>query len=189
MPMAETPKDMSRLSLDELATLASEHPSPPLDQWNPPLTGDSLVRIAADGRWFHDGTLIMRENLVRLFASILRREADGSFVLVTPVERQTVEVEDLPFQAVEVKSEGIGQARTLAFRLNVGTIVMAGPDHAMRFEGTADDPKPALLVRPGIEARIARAPFYDLVEWACDEAPHAPGLWSGGAYFTMAAIA
>ena len=187
--MAETPKDMSRLSLEELAKLASDHPSPPLHQWNPPLNGDSLVRITPDGRWFHDGTLIMRENLVRLFASILRREQDGTYVLVTPVERQTVEVEDLPLQAVEVKSDGKGKDRTLAFRLNVGTIVMAGPGHPIRFDGTADDPSPAVRVRPGIEARIARAPFYELVGWACDEAPDAPGLWSGGDFYSMAAIA
>jgi uncharacterized protein len=189
MPMAETPKDLSRLSLEQLASLAAEHPSPPLDKWNPPLTGDSRIRIAADGRWFHDGTLIGRENLVRLFSTILRREADGSYVLVTPVEKQTVEVEDLPFQAVEVKSEGARESRRLAFRLNVGSIIIAGPDHPVHFDGSADAPRPALSVRPGLEARISRAPFYELVEWACEESPEAPGLWSGSTYFSMVAIA
>jgi uncharacterized protein len=188
MPMAETPNDMSRLTLDQLASLAADHPSPPLDKWNPPLTGNSRIRIATDGRWYHDGTVITRENLVRLFSSILRREANGTYVLVTPVEKQTVEVEDLPFQAVEVKSEGASEGRNLAFRLNVGTIIMAGPDHPIHFDGDANDPRPALRVRPGIEARISRAPFYDLVEWACEEAPQAPGLWSGGTFFSMAAI-
>ncbi len=189
MPMAETPKDLSRLSLEQLASLAADHLSPPLDKWNPPLTGDSRIRIAADGRWFHDGTVIGRENLVRLFSTILRREGDGSYVLVTPVEKQSVDVEDLPFQAVEVKSQGTSENRTLAFRLNVGNIIIAGPDHPIRFDGSADAPRPALLVRPGIEARISRAPFYELVELACEEAPDAPGLWSSGTFFSMAAIA
>lgn len=188
MPMPELPNDLSRLSLEEIAALVAGHIAPPIETWNPPLTGHSRVRIAADGRWFHDDTLIARENLVRLFATILRREADGSYVLVTPTEKQTVDVEDAPLMAVEVKSQGEGQDRTLAFRLNVDGLVVAGPDHILRFDGTAEAPAPYVTARRGIEARIARAPFYELVELALAEASEPLGLWSGGTFFSMAAI-
>ncbi len=181
--------DLSRLSLEDIEALVSGQSGPPIGTWNPPLTGHSKVRIAADGQWFHDGTQITRENLIRVFATILRREADGSYVLVTPVEKQTVDVEDAPLLAVEVKSEGSGQARALAFRLNVDGLVVAGPSHALRFSGNADAPAPYVSVRPGIDARIVRAPFYEMVEWALEEASDPLGLWSGGSFFSMAAIA
>ena len=188
MPMPDLLNDLSRLSLAEIEALVSGQSAPPIDSWNPPHTGDSRVRIAADGRWFHDGTLITRENLIRLFATILRHEPDGSYVLVTPIEKQTVTVEDAPLMAVEVKSEGAGQARTLAFRLNVDGLVVAGPDHRLRFDGSAEAPAPYLMVRNGIEARIARAPFYEIVEWALEEGGEPLGIWSSGQFFSMAAI-
>ncbi len=189
MPMPDLPKDLSRLSLEEIAALVDGQSAPPVGTWNPPLTGHSRVRISADGRWFHDDTLITRENLVRLFASILRREPDDSYVLVTPIEKQTVDVDDAPLIAVEVKSEGYGQTRNLAFRLNVDGLVMADANYRLRFAGTTDAPASYLMVRPGIEARIARASFYELVDWALEEASDPPGLWSGGTFFSMAAIA
>ncbi len=189
MPMPILSRDLSRLSLDEIAALAASMRHPPVDLWNPPLSGHSQIRIARNGSWFHDGTEIRRETMVRLFATILRREADGSYVLVTPAEKQSVEVDDMPFQAVEVKSEGNGQNRTLAFRLNIGDLIVAGEEHPLSFEGTSDIAEPSLHIRGGLEARITRPVFYELAEMALTEENDPLGIWSNGTFFSMAAIA
>lgn len=183
--MPATPDDLSGLSLAEIARLAAERKLPPVEQWNPSHCGDSGMRIAADGTWFHEGSPIGREAMVRLFSTILRREPDGRFVLVTPAEKLDIEVEDAPFVAVEVKGEGEGRDRRLAFRLNVGELVVAGPDHPIRCETRADGPHPYLGVRPGLEARIVRSVYYELAEIALTEAVTAPGVWSGGAFFPL----
>lgn len=137
-------------------------PSRPVEAWNPPLCGHSGMRIEASGRWLHDGRPIARSELVRLFASILRREPDGSFVLVTPGEKLTIDVEDAPFVAVEMAAEGRGDGQRLAFRLNTGEVVIAGPDHPLRLR----DGRPYLAVRGGLEARIDRAVWVELAELA-----------------------
>jgi uncharacterized protein len=186
MPMPDLIKDMSRLSLAEIGQYASDANLPPVDMWDPPFTGPSHVRIAQDGRWFHKGDLIIRENLVRLFASILRREADGGFMLVTPIEKQSVDVEDAPFIAIEVRSEGEGTARKLAFRTTIGDMVIADAEHHLRFESLADGPAPYILIRAGLEARIVRPVFYELAELALAEDAKPLGLWSHGSFFSMA---
>ncbi len=188
MPMPDLIKDMSRLSLDEIGQLAAEAHLPPVNAWDPPLTGPSHVRIARDGRWFHRGDLIIRENLIRLFATILRREADGGYMLVTPQEKQSVEVEDAPFIAVEVRTEGEGHGRSLAFRTTLGEMVVAGPAHPIRFDAVEGEPAPYIAVRDGLEARIVRPVFYELAELALVEDASPLGLWSGGAFFSMAAL-
>jgi hypothetical protein len=123
--------------------------------------------------------------MVRLFSTILRREPDGRFVLVTPVERLDIRVDDAPFVAVEVRSEGAGKDRRLGFRLNTGDLVVAGPDHPLRFEERKDGPHPYLKVRGGLEALIARPVFYELADIALAEGASPPGLWSNGQYFAM----
>lgn len=186
MPMAETPPDLTGLSLAEIARLAEEAKLPPVEAWNPTHCGDSEMRIARDGTWFHQGSPIGRPAMVKLFSTILRREADGSYVLVTPVEKLEIAVEDAPFVAVEVKSEGEGQGRRLAFRLNTGDLIVAGPDHPLRFEEKADGPHPYLLVRKGLEALVARPVYYELAEMALTEGAEPPAIWSGGALFPLA---
>ena len=186
MPMPDLPADLSTLSLAEIAQAVADKRLPPVDQWNPAHCGDSDMRIAADGTWFHQGSPIGRKAMVRLFSGILRREADGSYVLVTPAEKLDILVEDAPFIAVEVKSEGQGNVRTLAFRLNTDDLVVAGPDHAIRFEEKADGPHPYLMVRGGMEALIARSVYYELANLAIDEGADPPGLWSDGAFFALA---
>jgi uncharacterized protein len=188
MPMPDLIKDMSRLSLDEIAQIAANAHLPPVMKWDPPLTGSSHIRITRDGRWFHQGNLIGRENLVRLFAAILRREDDGTYMLVTPHEKQSVEVEDVPFIALEVKAEGQGPARQLAFRTSIGDMVVAGTEHPLRFDAIEGEPAPYILVRKGLEARIARPVFYELAEMAIEEDATPPGLWSDGSFFSMAAL-
>ena len=184
MPMPPPPDDLAGLSLAEIARLAEERKLPPVEQWNPSHCGDSEMRIARDGTWFHQGSPIGRQAMVRLFSTILRREPDGRFVLVTPVEKLDIEVEDAPFVAVELKAEGEGETMSLAFRLNNGEIVIAGPDHRLRFEAGAEGPHPYLEVRRGLEALIARPVYYELAELALAGADP-PGLWSGGAFFAM----
>lgn len=185
MPAPEPPPDLAGLSLAEIVALAEARKLPPVDAWNPSHCGDSGMRIARDGTWFHEGSPIGRPAMVRLFSTILRREADGRFVLVTPVEKLDIEVEDAPFMAVEVKSEGEGLDRSLAFRLNTGDMVVAGPDHPLRFAEQADGPHPYLHVRAGLDALVARPVYYELAEIALAEGADPAGVWSGGAFFAL----
>jgi uncharacterized protein len=184
--MAAPPPDLTGLSLAEIAKLAAEAKLPPVEAWNPTHCGDSEMRVARDGTWFHQGSPIGRPAMVKLFSTILRREPDGGYVLVTPAEKLDIVVEDAPFVAVEVKSEGQGRDRSLAFRLNTGDLIMAGPDHPLRFETREDGPHPYLLVRKGLEALVARPVYYELANAALDEGGDPPGLWSGGVFFPVA---
>lgn len=179
------PPDFASLSLAEIARLAEEHRLPPVESWNPAHCGDSEMRIARDGSWYHQGSPIGRPAMVRLFSTILRREPDGRFVLVTPVEKLDIAVEDAPFVAVEVKVEGDGEAMRLAFRLNTGDVVVAGPEHPIRIETREDSPHPYLAVRRGLDALIARSVYYELAQLALANGDTAPGIWSQGMFFPL----
>ena len=174
--------DLSSLSLADIARLAEARKLPPVAAWNPAHCGDSAMRIARDGTWYHEGSPIGRPEMVRLFSTILRREPGGGFVLVTPVEKLDILVEDAPFVAVELKSEGEGRARRLAFRLNTGDAVIAGPEHRLRFDA---GPQPYVEVRDGLDALVARPVYYELAELALAERQEPPGLWSDGAFFPL----
>ena len=184
MPESD-PLDLSRLGLAEIARLAKARRLPPVERWNPDHCGHSGMRIARDGTWYHEGSPIGRPAMVRLFSTILRRERDGSFVLVTPVEKLVIDVEDAPFLAVEMKSEGKGRNRSLAFRLNSGDLVVAGSDHPLRLEEREDGPHPYLGVRGGLEATLARPVYYELADLAIAEGEAPTGLWSGGCFFSL----
>ena len=160
--------------------------SRPVERWNPPYCGEIDIRIAADGTWHYRGSPVGREALVRLFASILRREPDGGHVLVTPVEKLGIAVEDAPFVAVEVAADGKGAGQMLTFRTNVGDLVEAGRDHPLRFAVQAETEglKPYLLVRGGLEALATRALALELVAMA-EERNGETGLWSGGEFFAF----
>lgn len=185
MPETLPPPDLATLSIAEVAKLAAERRLPPVDSWNPSHCGDSAMRIARDGTWYHEGSPIGRAAMVRLFATILRREPDGGYVLVTPAEKLSIAVEDAPFVAVELKSEGEGRARRLAFRLNTDEPVVAGPGNPLRFEMRSDGPHPYLAVRKGLDALIARPVYYELANLALEEAASPLGLWSDGAFFAL----
>ena len=185
MPMPPPPDDLAGLSLAEIARLAEERRLPPVEQWNPSHCGDSEMRIARDGTWYHQGSPIGRPAMVQLFSTILRKEADGRFVLVTPVEKLDIQVEDAPFTAVELKREGEGEAMLLAFRLNTGDLLTASPERALRFEEREDGPRPYLHVRAGLEALIARPVYYELAEIALANGSTPPGVWSDGAFFAL----
>lgn len=185
MPMDPTP-DLAALSLADIARMVEEQKLPPVERWNPTHCGDSEMRIARDGTWFHQGSPIGRPAMVQLFSRILRRESDGGYVLVTPVEKLDIAVEDAPFIAVEMKREGAGEQARLAFQLNTGDLVTAGPDHALRFVESEDGPRPYLHVRAGLEALIARPVYYELAELALEGTGDGPaGVWSNGAFFAI----
>jgi hypothetical protein len=163
---------------------------PPVHLWNPPFCGDLDMRVASDGTWFYMKTPIGRPALVKLFASVLKRE-DGKYYLVTPVEKCGITVDDAPFMAVEMKVEQGEQGRVLNFRTNVDDWVACGPGHDLRFEPERDTGglKPYLHVRRDLWAKVTRALFYDLVELGEEReilGEQMFGVSSGGEFFVMA---
>jgi len=189
MPLTNPPPDaIAGMTLGEIAKLAAEGKLPPVETWNPTHCGDSAMRILADGTWLHEGSPIGRIAMVRLFSTVLRREPDGGHVLVTPVEKLSIRVDDAPFVVVEMTSEGESQARRLAFRTNVGDLVVAGPGHPLTLEDRGHGEHPYLRVRGGLDALVARPVYYELANLAIDE-PVGPdgeiGLWSDGAFFAL----
>ena len=183
------------------------HPVPPaLSDDRPDEAYD--MRIARDGTWFYHGSPIGRIALVKLFATVLRRDESGDYWLITPAERGRIKVEDVPFVAVEVRAEGVGEGQSLAFRTNLDDWVTAGPAHPMRVAYDAvtggdspgadlpgadlsESPRPYIVVRDRLEARISRSVFYELVSLA--EERQGPqgielGVWSGGIFFSLGAL-
>lgn len=161
---------------------------PPVHLWNPPFCGDIDLRIKADGTWHYLGTPIGRPALVHLFASVLRKDPDR-YVLVTPVERVGIIVEDVPFLAVSMRAEGEGQRQNLTFTSNVGDEIQAGPQAPLRFSFGKDGAlKPYILMRDQLWARLTRPLLYDLIEHG-ESAMHAGaayfGVWSGGMFFPI----
>lgn len=152
-------------SLFERLDAAANTRMPPVDAWHPASHGDSFMKICADGRWLYRGTEIRRPEMVRLFSTLLRCDPDG-FVLVTPAERLSIEVEDAPFVAIEVERRGAGSSQEIAFATNVGELVVADPAHAIEMRDRDGASRPYVHVRSRLDARIARAAFYRLVEFA-----------------------
>lgn len=175
---------------DLVQQLPADRPLPPVERWHPALSGDMDLRIARDGVWHHQGTPIQREALVRLFASILRRDADDHYYLVTPVEKWRIRVEDAPFRAVRVDAHGHGPTQILTFTTNVGDRVTAGPEHPLVVEYRAPDgePAPYVHVRGRLRALLSRAVFLELIELG-EERPtdqdRAYGVWSQGQFFPL----
>lgn len=145
------------------------------------------IRIAADGNWYHEGGLIARPALVRLFASVLRREADGTYWLVTPVERGRIDVDDVPFIIIAADIEGADKDQVIRLRSNVEDEVVLGPDHplVMRRAADGDDLRPYVAVRPGLEARIARPVYYELAACSVEGPDGRIGVWSAGIFFGL----
>jgi hypothetical protein len=184
-------KEQSLKGIESLsAALGKSRGAPPVHLWNPPFCGDLDMRIAADGTWHYLGTPIGRPAMVRLFASVLKREGDRYF-LVTPVEKVGIKVDDAPFLAVAMEQDGVGKDRTLLFRTNVDDVVRCDADHALRFEpekGTGGV-KPYLHVRRDLWALVTRALFFDLValgEVRKLDGREQFGIASAGAFFPMA---
>jgi len=188
--------EQERRGLDAIAGGAREaarRGPPPVHLWNPPFCGDLDMRIASDGTWFYLKTPIGRPALVKLFASVLKREGDKYF-LVTPVEKCGIVVEDAPFLAVELRVEQVEHGQLLHFRTNVDEWVACGREHALRFEPEPETGglKPYLHVRRDLWAKVTRALFYDLVELGEErdvEGQRMFGVASAGEFFAMAPAA
>lgn len=153
--------------------------------------GDVGLKIGRDGTWYYQNSPIARKPLVKLFASVLRREEDGQYYLVTPAERALVHVEDVPFVAVEMNSEGRGREQHLVFRTSLDDSVEADGDHPLSFRPEKDGSfVPFVLIRDGLKARLARSVYYDLVAAATREGRggmNELGVWSGGIFFSFPA--
>jgi hypothetical protein len=161
----EPPPYLAGLTLAEIAELVAQRKLPPVEGWAPEKSGDSAMRIAADGAWFHEGGMIRREAMVRAFAGLLTRDASGQHWLVTPFEKLSIVVEDAAFVAVDCVRAG----DALAFRLNTDDIVIAGPEHALRAAGDTENPALYLDVRRGCEARLNRSTWTQLADIALTE--------------------
>ena len=158
-----------------------------------PPCGDFDIRIGRDGTWYYKGSPIGRTALVKLFASVLRRDAAGDYWLVTPVERGRIRVDDAPFVAIELDVEGAGRDQALSFRTNLGERITADRDHPIRVahERAGGAPSPYVLVRPGFEALMLRPVYYQLVELGVAEAVAGDrlfGVWSRRAFFPLGSL-
>jgi uncharacterized protein len=190
--MDGTEADLERHSgaLEGLLQRARQRTPAPVERWQPPYCGDIGLKIRADGTWLYRDSPILREAMVALFASVLRKDADGRTYLVTPAEKVDVMVEDAAFLAVEMEVQGQGSAQTLILRTNVDDVVRCGPEHPLRFAEQAPGGgfKPYVLVRGRLEALLVRPLVYELAELAV-EATHdgktLPGVWSDGAFFPL----
>ena len=181
---------------DYLAELIERHrtgPEPraaPAWDFDPNAAEAFPFRIARDGTWYYHGTPIARKELCKLFSSVLRRDREGNFYLVTPAEQGRIEVEDAPFTAVEVIASGAGRARTLTFRTNLDHMVTAGADHPIRVaeDARTGEPSPYVLIRDDLEALILRPQFYELADMAEERTVGGTGVlgvWSGGVFFAL----
>ena len=186
MPETRQPIDATGLSLAELAAAIDVRGgSAPVDRWDPPHCGHSAMRIARDGTWFHEGRPISRPAMVRLFASVLRREPDSSHVLVTPVEKLTIDVEATAFRATQMTMAGAGKRRRIGLTLDSGDALMVGAAHPLTMVEMPDGPSPRVAVRFGLEAEISRPLYYELAEIALAEGHNPPGIWSDGQFFPL----
>lgn len=160
---------------------------PPVENWNPQACGDIGMEIRTDGSWWHEGARITREPLVRLFSTILRKDEDGSTWLVTPGEKVSVAVADAPFVAVRVDRIGAGADAALAFTTNLGDVTVAGPDRPITVvrDPATGAPRPYVRVRGRLDARIGRAPFFELVDMAEERADGQLWVRSAGADFAL----
>jgi hypothetical protein len=149
------------------------------------------IRIARDGKWFYHGSPIPRKEMVCLFASTLTRRPDGSYWLVTPVEEGQIEVEDVPFLAVELFVSGAGRDAVFSFRTNVDEIVTLDAEHGLRIVCNKDGAPPYLAVGPGLEARLTRSVYYELVALGLEEVVAGErlyGIWSSGQFFPLGCL-
>ncbi|OGS55544.1 MAG: hypothetical protein A3J40_09135 [Erythrobacter sp. RIFCSPHIGHO2_12_FULL_63_10] len=176
----EPPPYLSELTLEQIAGEVAARKLPPLESWNPQRDGESHMRIAADGRWFHEGSPITRDAMVRAFSTLLSRDEQGRHWLVTPTERLAIAVEDAAFIATDV----VQRDGYLAFRLNTDELLIAEPEHRLRAAGSVDAPAIYLHVRRGCEARLNRSTWLQLagIALAQGEGSH---VESGGMRFSL----
>lgn len=180
--MAKDPRQIA-----EQVTQAAGEGRPPIASWNPDLSGDIDIRICRDGSWLYQGEPLQREAIVRLFASILRREGDGHYYLVTPVEKWRIQVEDTPLLVHGLEATGEGRDQVLMVTTNTGDTVAIGQQHPLEVGSYNDsgEPRPIVKLDHGLTARLVTAAYYELVNYLV-ESPKGPadllGVWSGGEF-------
>jgi hypothetical protein len=190
--MTDEPSDQAELArqFEHVARLDTTGDSPPVEDWDPAFTGDLDLLIARDGRWFYQGREMQRQRLKKLFASIMRRETDGEYYLLTPVEKYRIRVEDAPFIAHSLEIEGEGNARILWFRTNMEDVFALGEAHPLvvRRNTETGEEVPYVLVKRNLEARVERNAFYHLTELAelqkINGRTH-HGVTSQGSFFSL----
>ena len=182
--MVEDSNALGAGAFDELLAAAKSRRLPPVDEWHPQRCGSIDIRIAANGDWYHEGALIKRLAIAKLFAGILRLD-DGAFYLVTPAEKLRIQVDDAPFLATGMEADGEGATARLLFTTNVGDTVLADAQHPISVEQRAGQPRPYVEVRRGLRALIARPVFYRLVELAAVDAGGEVCVWSSGTRFAL----
>ena len=158
---------------------------PPVDSWTPERVGEIDIRIRRDGTWLHEGTEIRRQSIARVFSTVLKREGDDYF-LVTPVEKLHIEVDDVPFTAVDFEVSQTGRDQSIVFKTNLGDVVLLDIEHPLMLEtGEKCEVKPLLHVRSRLYARLLRDVFYRLADYV--ESPDANPLviWSAGERFVV----
>ncbi|MGB7409198.1 MAG: DUF1285 domain-containing protein [Pontixanthobacter sp.] len=158
----DPPPELAELSLSQIAEQVANRKLPPVESWSPEQTGDSGMRIAADGTWFHDGSKVKRPAMVRAFASLLTRDDSGDYWLVMPFQKLSIEVADAPFIAVDAMQ----RVDDIALRINTDELVLAGPDNRLIARGNRDTPAIYCDVRRGLEARLNRSTYEQLAEIA-----------------------
>lgn len=179
----EPPPYLAELTLAEIAEQVAQHKLPPVEAWDPQKIGESDMRIAADGKWYHEGGLISRPAMVRAFSGLLTRDDAGQHWLVSPFEKLSIEVDDAAFIAVDcVQRDG-----EIAFRLNTDELVVAGPENALRAAGDPETPAIYLHVRRGCEARLNRSTYAQLAEIAMETSGDDWLVTSQGAIFSLIA--
>ena len=183
-------EDTQRLEEQVKAAARDSGSLPPIEKWDPELSGDIDIRIARDGSWYHEGEPIGREAIVRLFSTIMRREDDGHYYLVTPVEKWRLQVEDAPFLAHTLEVEGEGKQQSLAVTTNVGEKLLVGKEHPLEVGSydSDDSPRPVVYIRRGLEARLVTAAYYELADLLVERDEGGKpvlGVWSDGAFFEV----
>jgi uncharacterized protein len=176
--------------LKQVEKAAGARGLPPVHLWNPPFCGDIDMRIAADGTWFYMNSPIGRKPLVKLFASVMRHDEDGRYYLVTPAEKCGITIEDAPFVAIRMATQGEGRDQVITFETNTDDVVTVDDAHPIRVanESGTGGLKPYVLVRARLEALVSRALFYDLVERGTVEDCDGErwfGVWSSGRFWPM----
>ena len=171
-------------AIDELLAVAKDRSLPPVERWNPQRVGEIDIRIASNGDWYHEGALIKRIAIAKLFATILRLE-DGQHYLVTPAEKLRIQVDDAPFVAIDMDADGKGSSQRLLFTTNCDDLVLAGADHPITVTVNNGAPRPYVEVRSGLQALIARSVFYRLVALAEVEPSSQMSVWSDAQRFVL----
>ncbi|MGO1461049.1 MAG: DUF1285 domain-containing protein [Marinobacter sp.] len=184
--MSQNPENL----IEQVAKTTKNTSQPPLEQWHPELSGEMDLRISRDGLWIHKGEPMGREAIVKLFSTILRREDDGQYYLLTPVEKWRIQVEDTPLLAHSLEVTGTGEQQIIKLTTNVGETLEVGDEHPLKVDSYKDSaqPRPIIRVRHGVDARLVTAAYYDLAEHVVEqkiEGKSVLGVFSHGNFYKI----